>query len=565
MAHPTPNPFWGGKIPAFDPLALLQLLTAGVVILLTAATSNVYVFRRKKSFVFPEKYLFETTLKAGYWRYDDFLHFIWESFQYAEIEYKSKTFAVHCLFLPTFVFTNSVENVTHILKGNFDNYVKGPAMKFRFLPLLGDGIFNADGEIWRWHRKTSAHLFNVAAFRSTVLATFNKHVSHVIQILLQQSDLDLHALMHSCTLDSIGEIAFGMQINSLSSHIENPSGATTPGLEFEKSFDYLQQFAAETYTNPMWPFKRFFTWHLWRYPMHVRTVDNYAYSAVRARRAEMRERGPEAFSSGPGKRTDLLSLYFSHKIGDDFGDNNDENGTDGEEKVKKSSPAELSDKMLRDILLNFVIAGRDTTAQALSWSLFELSRNPEIQNRARAEVLQEWKTMTVTPSDSAAEVSFESLGRMRYLDAVCHETLRLYPSVPKEAKYAQQDDVLPDGFKVHKGDSVCFFPWVMGRTVALWGEDCLVFRPERFLDTPKPSPFIFTAFQAGPRTCLGQNLALLEMKCVLARLLAVFSFQIPKQNATATAVQTPRYGYSLTLPMAAPLKLTVTPLVSNNL
>jgi fatty acid omega-hydroxylase len=83
---------------------------------------------------------------------------------------------------------------------------------------------------------------------------------------------------------------------------------------------------------------------------------------------------------------------------------------------------------------------------------------------------------------------------MEYIEAFCMEVLRLYPSVPKIGKYALHDDVLPDGSVVKEGMMVVFSPWVMGRTERLW-ENCNEFRPERFLENKKPSPYLFTAFQ----------------------------------------------------------------------
>ena len=105
------------------------------------------------------------------------------------------------------------------------------------------------------------------------------------------------------------------------------------------------------------------------------------------------------------------------------------------------------------------------------------------------------------------------------------------------------DDVLPDGTVVKKGDILVFFPWIMGRDKSLWGEDAEEFKPERFLDKPKPNPFIYTAFQAGPRTCLGQNFAILEMKCCIARLLVMFEFALEQDPKSVT------YTNSLTLPI----------------
>lgn len=84
----------------------------------------------------------------------------------------------------------------------------------------------------------------------------------------------------------------------------------------------------------------------------------------------------------------------------------------------------------------------------------------------------------------------------------------------------------------------------MGRDKDIWGEDAEQFQPaDRFLDKPKPSPFAYTAFQAGPRTCLGQNFAMLEMKSVLARLVLSYEFSFAQDPKKIT------YENSLTLPM----------------
>jgi len=166
-------------------------------------------------------------------------------------------------------------------------------------------------------------------------------------------------------------------------------------------------------------------------------------------------------------------------------------------------------------------------------------------------------------------LSYECLQSMKYLEAFCMEVLRFHPSVPKEAKYASKDDTLPDGTHVKKGDIVVFSPWLMGRTEEFW-EDCEAFKPSRFYtvndttdtdtantDAPlstkisltKPSPFVFTAFQAGPRTCLGQSLALMEMKCCLARLVSAFEFELAQPNETVT------YLNSITLPIKGGLNV----------
>ncbi len=139
------------------------------------------------------------------------------------------------------------------------------------------------------------------------------------------------------------------------------------------------------------------------------------------------------------------------------------------------------DTDLRDIIMNFIIAGRDTTAQSLSWTFYRLSIHPEIQAKARKEVFSVLTASnTNTTIDRSAWISFDQLKEMRFLDALCKEVLRFHPSVPKEAKHAWKDDTLPDGTKIKAADLVIFCPWIMGRSESIW-EDCQTFNPERFL------------------------------------------------------------------------------------
>lgn len=106
---------------------------------------------------------------------------------------------------------------------------------------------------------------------------------------------------------------------------------------------------------------------------------------------------------------------------------------------------------------------------------------------------------------------------MRYTEAVIRETVRLHTPVAIDGKTSLSDDVLPDGTFIGKGWLVSYSPYVMARDTDLWGADALTYRPERWLEMKsEPSPYVYTQFQAGPRVCLGKDLAILESKGVLA-------------------------------------------------
>jgi len=118
---------------------------------------------------------------------------------------------------------------------------------------------------------------------------------------------------------------------------------------------------------------------------------------------------------------------------------------------------------LRDVMANFMLAGRDTTACTLTWLFWELASCPDSYSRARSEVLQEVGSKALNGSDANTDLSFDMLNRLKYCTACVRETVRLHPPVPADAKEAFADDVLPDGTMVARGDMVVFEPYQMAR------------------------------------------------------------------------------------------------------
>ena len=170
----------------------------------------------------------------------------------------------------------------------------------------------------------------------------------------------------------------------------------------------------------------------------------------------------------------------------------------------------------RDIVMNFMIAGRDTTACALSWTLFELAKHPDVVE----EILAEIEKIHGDINEGGDSISYDNLQKMTYTKAVATEVLRLHPSVPVDMKFAKNSDTLPDGTYIPKGCAVLYSPFAMGRNESIWGDDAEEFKPERHLAEDKckfmdPSQYKFTSFNAGQRLCLGKDLALLEIKLAL--------------------------------------------------
>uniref|UniRef100_A0A0G4HDI5 Cytochrome P450 n=1 Tax=Chromera velia CCMP2878 TaxID=1169474 RepID=A0A0G4HDI5_9ALVE len=201
----------------------------------------------------------------------------------------------------------------------------------------------------------------------------------------------------------------------------------------------------------------------------------------------------------------------------------------------------MSDKQLRDMVLNFLIAGKDTMSQALSWALYELMQHPEDVQRAREEVRSAMR-------EAGGELDFQATrSKLPFVTAVIHETLRLHPSVPRILKRALGDDTLPDGTFVPAGSIAVVCAHTMGRLASVWGEDAKKFRPSRWLEFEKlPPSHKFVAFQAGPRECLGRHMAMLEMTVALASLLDHFDFLPAEEEGRLGSVQV-RSGLTLAM------------------
>ncbi|KAI8047135.1 cytochrome P450 [Gilbertella persicaria] len=421
------------------------------------------------------------------------------------------TITMSALGIPRHIATLDPRNVEHILKR--------PEFHASLSDLFGNGIFNANGEDWKYQRKTASHVFNVKNFRDHFTDVFVEEIDYMSKHIWDKAAentevVDFHDIMFKFTLDSFILLGFGVQLNALASKKKVP---------FAVAFDEAQKTTFQRFVNPVWTVTERLSRLVmpWRPSMndHLHVVDQFACQVIEKRRVEMAQNI---------EFRDLLSRFMHARNAQGELLNNDE---------------------LRDIVLNFVIAGRDTTAQALSWTFYMLLCHPRIEEK----LLQEISTVPdQVMHDSPALYSV--VKDLKYAHAVFYEVLRLYPSVPLNQKYALQDDIWPDGTHIKKGDYVLWCPYAQGRCEKVWGQDAQEFRPERWLDEQgelrRESQGQWPAFHAGPRVCLGQNLATLEALIAIVFLLKRYKFSLVSgQNIT--------YQVSLTLPMLHGMKVMV--------
>ncbi|CAF2408776.1 unnamed protein product [Rotaria sp. Silwood2] len=165
----------------------------------------------------------------------------------------------------------------------------------------------------------------------------------------------------------------------------------------------------------------------------------------------------------------------------------------------------------------FIIAGYETTSTSLAWSIYQLSKHPRVQQKIKTELMQ---------CNNGQYLSLDCLDSFIYLDCFINEVLRFSPAIDATFRSVIVNDYLPkSGTRLYKGDQLMIPTFALARDTRYWKVDPELFYPERFLDEDKNHhPYAFLPFGAGHRQCLGQDLARLELKVILARMLQQVTF-----------------------------------------
>ncbi|KAL2320293.1 hypothetical protein Fmac_029262 [Flemingia macrophylla] len=408
------------------------------------------------------------------------------------------------------IVTANPHNVEYILKTNFINFPKGKPFTEILGDFLGQGIFNVDGELWLSQRKLASHEFSTKSLRDFFMQTLEREVCErllpVLEVLSNENKVvDLQELLGRFSFNVICKFTLGTNRCCL-----DPSVPTCP---LARAFDVAAEVSARRGAAPLfmiWRVKRWLCAGSERLLKEaVGEVKTRVMGLIQERKHKGEEHGVE----------DLLSRLIS---------------------------AGHEEEVIRDMVISFIMAGRDTTSSAMTWFFWIISQYSHVESK----IVEETKGV----------LDYESLRSLSFLKACLCESMRLFPPVAWDSKHATSDDMLPDGTAVKAGDRVTYFPYGMGRMEALWGKDWFEFRPDRWFEEPhhenegimlsEVSPFMFPIFQAGPRVCLGKEMAFVQMKYVVASVLSRFKF-------TIVSPQKPTFVPLLTAHMAGGLRVLV--------
>ncbi|KAL4102446.1 hypothetical protein PRIC1_006191 [Phytophthora ramorum] len=412
-----------------------------------------------------------------------------------------KPFALRLLGKNDLVFIARPEHFEEVLKTQSRNFCKSDTTREVFDDFLGEDIVLLNGKRWQFHRKILASLITTRALREYMTPIIQENILRLQRTLKQWSEtkgsVDFHKLVRHFTIDTFAEIGFGCKLDVLASGEEHP---------FEVAFNDANRISSERITSPTW---------IWKLKRWLNIGDE---RRLREAIEEMNEL--------------MMKLIFTA-----FGllqagaDDNQQSAHQNLISIIVSSEREITPTEVRDIALSGLEAGRNTTADTLSWLFHALSHNPRVETTLRAEIAA--KLPKLEESDSYVP-SFEEIQEVPYLEATIREVLRLYPTVPTVPYHCVNDTVLADNTFIPAGTDVFLTLYAAGRLASVWGHNATEFSPERFIDEKtgklcQDSPY--SAFSDGPRVCLGRNLAMLQLKIVAATIISRFHLsEDPEQD-----------------------------------
>lgn len=361
--------------------------------------------------------------------------------------------------------------IRQILLDRVEDYPKSLVTKNLLKPAIGDSLFIAEGAHWRWQRRAAAPVFshrNVLNLSPIMTAAAERttqrivgHGSRAVNMLDE---------MVTTTFDVISDVTF--------------SGGDT--FDRDAVHGAIDDYVAEAGKISLFDILGFPDW----VPRPGRIMSGAALKQMKS----MADGAIEARAQrGHDGVPDLLDLLLS--------------GVDPKTK-RQMNTAEL-----RDNLLTFIVAGHETTALTLAWSMYLVSFDQGVQDRAREEARSVLQGRAATGND---------VEKLPFIRQIVDEALRLYPPAGIISRTAAKRDTLCDR-EIRPGDTVMVPIYALGRNALLWDEPD-AFRPNRFADRKAIDRYAYLPFGDGPRICIGASFALQEAVIILATLLARFRF-----------------------------------------
>lgn len=397
--------------------------------------------------------------------------------------YQMKIFTARLLRQHYFV-CNSPDTVRQVFLDQHDNYdQKGPQMRSALEPLLGDGLFVSDGDLWKERRAYCSPAFEneLLPYYANIMTECCKEVSERWSTLPPNTEVDMLNEMARLTARIIGRTVFGDETSD-----EEAAQVVQGFSEYQHNIEQLS--LADTFGLP---FLRKLTNPVKRY--RCKTSGKRVHEVIDKIIARQ-----EAQTSS--KKFSLISLFVD--------------GHKGRDGTVQGCP--LSRLAARNEAIVMFMAGHETTANVLAWTWYLLDHNPRVAAKLHEELDSVLAGRTPTLDD---------VPNLPYTRAVFEETMRLYPPVPLLSRQARAEDQIRRR-PIEKNSVILVIPWLLHRHVDFW-EAPNHFIPERFLPgNPRPDKFIYLPFSVGRRVCLGMRFGLTEGILCIATLAQAFQARV---------------------------------------
>nr|UYD62322.1 cytochrome P450 [Leptographium qinlingense (nom. inval.)] len=466
-----------------------------------------------------------------------------------------ETFQIAVPSLPPGVVINDPRNLEFVFRHEGSLVSKGGFVKGTMADLFGHGIVNADGDAWRVQRKAGLAFLNPANTRVLTDVALPMHLEDTLRHLTaaseQRREIDLQAVFHELTSCIMGKMAYNMEM-----HADDA---------FTLAFDYASGAITERFQNPLWPVTEAVSGLFSR-------AGGGGSAELRRSLAVVKAFGRRIVSTAVADRQTHHGAGSAQAQSTDSDSDKRSASADKMDEVSGSLINSLLDAiadqdMVADAALNYLSAGRDTVAQALTWTFYMLMKSPRIVDKIRSEVLHVLDVLDDQEKEAGSRRNIvPHLARftpaaMPYAMATFYEGLRLFPPIPFEIKQVEADILeLPDGTELAKGTLILWCAWAMNRARETWGGDAGEFRPERWLTelevagAPAPSPSVrlasrspseFPVFHGGPRACLGKKMAESVAVQTMAAVAWSFDFRLARpaeERVTKTSLTLPMEG-----------------------
>ncbi|XP_005177308.2 cytochrome P450 4d2 [Musca domestica] len=374
---------------------------------------------------------------------------------------------------------------------------------------LGRGLLLSNGKKWHTRRKIITPAFHFKILEQFV-EVFDQQSTVMAKNLLAQADgqtaIDMFPVVCRMALDTISETAMGVKVHAQ----ENQE------FEYVKALNYVSTVMSKRFVNPSQ--RTSFLFKLTSPKVYRETqrcigvMHRFTTQVIEKRRQALEKSMREASNKAdpPSEEEDEDEYeHYGRKQRMAFLDILLQSTVDGEP---------LSNEDIREEVDTFMFEGHDTTTSGISFALYLIARHPEVQARLFEEICQ------IVGQDPDKVLSYRDLQDMKYLECVIKESLRLFPPVPAIGREITEDVQLGDVTLPANTNVVLSFSLIMRNPDYFPEPDA--FRPDRFFgdgdSKSHVNPFLYTPFSAGPRNCIGQRFAMLEMKSVITKMLLHF-------------------------------------------